>query len=382
MTVPSPQPGKFPIVFQTGAGEPSRDAGFCLDGIEIGSVLKAVPSRFTTNPKYAQFKAHSEIDDSDFQKNLVTSSLLRLAQQIVHSHVNMGLPQGDFAPIASSDVMVPASLSAYIGQFGEFSVPELGTRFLLNGYEDTVKRLIWAADQVNRHGPNGVLHRLWLPMSSSDHSTRTVIAERLNRVLLGAELTVPANVLEDAVFSGTVPDAWESIKSVLGNPPDDGETDPRDRFDFVFKHYADAPTFVAKFTEAASAAVLRELELPWMSPSAGHVNWQYNVKESFTRLADMWAKLSAAYAQFFELSAGQSVRTSAEGSVSQMVKVSSVEGVTVLKTHLALSAPQFSLAACFPATAVFSGDLTRKVVMTTPLSVSQRATEFCQLDWR
>ncbi|CAM33268.1 hypothetical protein BFPV1_s3gp1 [Botryotinia fuckeliana partitivirus 1] len=77
----------------------------------------------------------------NFAKNLTVAALLRLAQQLVHSHVNMGLPQGDFAPVASTEVLIPSAVSAIVSQFGEFSVPALGTRFLLHDYTDTVKAI-------------------------------------------------------------------------------------------------------------------------------------------------------------------------------------------------------------------------------------------------
>nr|CUS18592.1 coat protein [Beauveria bassiana partitivirus 1] len=377
-----PQPGKFPVVFQSGAGEPSRDLSFAVTGESLDQVLNALPSRFSSNAKFAEFRAHSEMTGEQFTRRIVVSALLRLSQQFVHCHVNMGLPQGDFAPLASSDVRVPSSVAAYLQQYGEFSVPALGTRFLLADYENTVKRCVWAAKQVNERGSACELGRFWLPMSSSDAGTKAIIAERLNSVIEPSGMQISVTELEGAVFSGTVPDAWEQVKVVLGDPPDEGETDVRDRFDFVFKSYADVGQFTTAFTTTAATAARRELRLAWDNPSAGHLDWGLNVKEVFTKLADEWAKLSTTFAQFFEMSSSQTVRQSASGSQAQMAVVNSVEGVSVVKTHLALSAPEFSLVSCFPVTCLFSGGLARRVVVTTPLSVSQRATEFCQLDWR
>jgi len=381
-TDPQPRPGHYPVVFQTGAGEPSRDKTFSIDGKTIDRVLRPFASRYVSQPQYAEFKANSGVDDMAFMRQTVSAALLRLAQQIVHSHVNMGLPQGDFAPVASSDVRVFSSVSAYLNQFGEFSVPALGTRFLLSGYEETVTRLVMAADDIVNRGMNGVLKRMWLPVCPTDRHTKTVVASALNEFIRSVDVQIPATVLEDAVLSGSVPDAWEGIKDYLGPEPEEGAVDRRDRFDFVFRASADAPDFVTHWsTESASAALL-ELGLEWSSPSAGHVNWQYNVKSSFTRLADSWAKRAAAYAKFFELSSGLASRSSASGSPAQMAEVKTVTGVTVLSTSLALSAPEFSLSVCFPASCVFTGGLDRLVILTTPLSVDQRATEFCQMDWR
>lgn len=380
---PKPQPGKFPVVFQTGAGEPARDKNFVMDPETIHDVLSDFPDRYTHNAKYNEFHSYAELEDTDFSKEIVTSALLRLSQQVVHSHVNMGLPQGDFAPIASTDVRVPASIAAFISQFGEFSVPALGTRFLLSDYENTVRALIWAASQVS--GDTSLyapILRSWLPVRPGDRRTKTIVAERLNRVLTPHGLHIEPKLLEAAVLSGDVPDVWENIKPVLGPPPEEGKTDKRDRFDFLFKSVRDAANFVVTWTAKPAAEVLDELGLPWPNPRSGHVDWGFNAKEIFTSLSDAWARKVTTYAQFFEMSSSQLNRTAASGSQSQMAVVSTTDAITVIKTHLALTAPEFSLAACFPATAIFSGPIDRKVVLTTPLSVSQRATEFVQMDWR
>nr|WPA89352.1 coat protein [Penicillium oxalicum partitivirus 1] len=377
---PKPTPGKYPVVFQTGAGEPSRDQGFVLDPNVLASTVNDFPDRFTYNSKYCEFLSFSDLTDQDFSKQLKSASLLRLAQQIVHAHVNMGLPQGDFAPVASTEIRVPGSMSAYLSQFGEFSVPALGTRFLYDDYPSLVKSLVWTADRlINEDDDRGVhiLRRSWLPVSKNDGHTKSVIAAYLRKFMDSAEVTYQSQLLEKAVLSGSTPESWDDIKGIFGGTPE-----KQDRFDFLFKAYADAPSFVTAFTTAAATAVLKELGLKWDTPSASHVDWSFNVKESFVRLSDEWARKSAAYAQFFEMSSSQANRAAATGSQSQMASVSTTDSVTVVKTHLALSAPEFSLVACFPASCLFSGDLKRNVVVTTPLSVRQRATEFVQLDWR
>lgn len=377
-SAPKPQPGKFPVVFQTGAGEPARDLDFALDERELSRSLGQFPKRFTFNAKYAEFKAHAEVTDQQFEQELTVAGLLRLAQQVVHSHVNMGLPQGDFAPVASTDVKVPASMAAFLSQYGEFSVPALGTRFLLADYENTVRSIVWCANQVKTTGRgNSPLSRSWLPTRASDGHTKLVISERLNAYLSTVDIRVDPVVLRDSILSGNPPDVWEHIKPLLG------DTDAlRDRFDFLFKSYADAPAFIVGFTTPDASNVLAQLDLVWATPSAGHVDWTFNVKELFTQLSDAWARKSATYALFFELSSSQSNRTAAAGSQSQMAAVTTTDSVTIVKTHLALSAPEFSLGACFPASGIFLGDLARRVVVTTPLSVTQRATEFIQMDWR
>ncbi|AAN86835.1 capsid protein [Penicillium stoloniferum virus S] len=380
---PVPMPGKYPVVFSTGAGEPTRDQEFALPVHKAFPLFGSVSDKYRRNPRYAEFRAHSEFTDGVFGTHLAVSSLLRLAQQLVHAHVNMGLPLGDFAPLASSDVRIPSALASVVNQFGEFSSPSIGTRFLLRDYEHAVSRVVFLADQLWTNGnSHHIFARSWLPMSNNDGNFKTIVASRLLEFISAGDLSILPTVLEDAVLSGEVPEAWEQVKDLLGDAPGVGQVDRRDRFDFLFKSYADVGQFTTAFTTQAASDVLTELGLPWNSPSAGHLNWQYSTKQRFTFLADTWAKLSAAYSQFFELSSGLATRQSATGSHAQMVDLTSVEGVTVLKAALALSAPEFSLAACFPPSCIFVGGITRRVVVTTSLSVSQRATEFCQMDWR
>lgn len=380
---PVPQPGKFPVVFQTGAGEPARDQMFSLDMPSLGSVVCGLPEKFRYHPSFAQFSADAEIDASDFEKQLSVSFLLRLSQQLVHAHVNMGLPQGDFAPVASAELKVFQSLSAVVSQYGEFSSPALGTRYLLSGYEESVSRLVFAASQIQRSGRvHHVLDRSWLPMSASDRVTKLAVAKALNGFLSRVGISIASSVLEDAVLSGSVPDVWEGIKGFLGEDPEEGQPDLRDRFDFLFKSYADSAQFTVAFTTASSSAALAELNLPWHSPSAGHLDWQFNVKSVFGSLSEMWSRVTATYSRFFEMSSSQAQRGHAVGSPAQMVTVRVTDSVTIVKTFLALSAAQFSLAACFPPSCLFSGEIDRRVVVSTPLPVAQRATEFCQLDWR
>lgn len=380
---PVPQPGKFPVVFSTGAGEPTRDQEFAIPIEKTFPLFGSVVDKYKRNPRYAEFRAHSEFTDPVFGTHLAVCSLLRLAQQMVHAHVNMGLPQGDFAPIASSDIRIPSALSSVVNQFGEFSSPTIGTRFLLRDYENAVKRVVYLADQLWTSGNSQkIFARAWLPMSNDDGNFKTIVANRLQEFISDADLSILPTVLEDAVLSGEVPEAWDQVKQTLADPPERGQVDRRDRFDFLFKAYADVGQFTTAFTTESALAALRELDLSWDSPSAGHLNWQYSAKQRFSYVSNEWAKLSAAYAQFFDLSSGLVSRQSATGSHAQMAEVTSVEGVTVLKTFIALSAPEFSLAACFPPTCVFVGGITRRVVVTTSLNVAQRATEFCQIDWR
>lgn len=375
---PVPQPGKFPVVFPTGAGEPTRDHNYAIPVPLFAGQLPSVVDKYRRNAKYAEFRAHSEFNDVNFAQHLSVSFLLRLAQHLVHSHVNMGLPQGDFAPLASSDVCIPQALASVVGQFGEFQSPIIGTRFLLKDYDHTVARCVLTAEQIwNGSDVSQALERSWLPMSPDDGNFKSIVAAKLRAFVNIADLTILPNVLEDAVNSGEVPEVWENIKPIFGDDPA-----IRDRFDFIFKRYNDVGQFTNAWTTENALSVLALLGLRWPNPQGGHLNWQFSTKHRFSSLADAWAKFSATYSQFFELSSGLSTRQAATGTHAQLATVTDVEGVIVVKAFIALSAPEFSLAACFPATCEFTGGVDRKVVVTTSVNVKQRATEFCQMDWR
>lgn len=380
---PEPSPGSYPVVFPVGAGEPSRESHFVYDPDELQNLAKEFAPRYQKHPRYVEFKANSGVTDSRFVKLMASSFLLGLAQQTVHAHVNMGLPLLDFSPIASSDVSLTSAQRAVLTQFGEFSEPALGTRYVLADYVNTVSRLVLAAGQIeNGEAIVKVIERNWLPMSPSDRVTKVIIAAALNDFISAFEIRLSDTVLEDAVLSGDVPDAWEAIKSQLGDPPDEDEPDTRDRFDFLFKRYNDVGQFTVAFSTVAASAVLEELSLDWDTPSAGHLDWAFNPKSVFSDLVDKWSRLSASFSQFFSMGSGLSNRTTARGSLAQMSEVSTSDSICIVKTHVALSAAGFSLAACFPPGGIFSGDLTRNVVVTTPLNVPQKATEFCLQDWK
>lgn len=383
---PVPTPGKHPVVFATGAGEPSRDREFAIDPFPLREIATQFYQRYRQNPRYAEFRANSGVEDISFCAQIAAVFYLGLSQQVVHAHVNMGLPQLDFSSVAGGELKLPSAQLSVIGQYGEFSEAMLGTRFVLGSYTDQVRRLVYTADRLwNAGSPERirrVLDNSWLPVSPNDGVFKLLVASRLRRVLASELLSVPGTALEDAVLSGEVPDFWETLKVGLGEAPDEGEPDRRDRFDFLFRSYADVGLFTNTFSSAEATPVLQELGLVWDTPSAGHLDWGFNAKVAFASLADKWARLSAAYAQFFELGSSLATRSNAKGSPAQFVEVTSLDVVTVVKTYLALSAPQFSLAACFPPCGVFSGDVVRNVIVSTPLSVSQRTTEFLQLDWR
>lgn len=378
-SLPVPQPGKFPVVFPSGAGEPTRDSLFSYDGTAIGNIVKGLPGRYQENSKFAEFSAHSSMSSDDFETELTQSFFLGLAQQTVHAHVNMGLPQGDFSTVFSSDVTNFSAVRSILSHFGEFSSESVGSRFLLAGYAETVKSLVRAAHRAANNRPGRLGSTFWLPTSADDRNSRYIVATALSSFLSGSGLSVDVPRLAESVYHGTS-DIWEGIKSFLGEPPLPNTPDPRDRFDFLFARYDTEAAFLAAVGDPSRAPVLAELHLSWNTPHIDDLQWSLNVKDRFSVIADELARKRATYVKFFSCGSGVANRTTAVGSAIQISEVSITSGVVVVKSFLAQAAPEYSLLACFPLSGLFCG-VALNVVLTTSINVAQRATEFTQLDW-
>lgn len=384
---PVPRPGKFPVVFQTGVGEPTRDQEFAYSPAALEQSFSNLSPRYSENARFAEFRQNSGQSAADFQHWLTVISFLRLAQQSVHAHVNLGLPQGDFASVSSSEVLIPSALSVVIQQFGELAIPSTGTRLLLADYSNAVKRLVFCAKQIDKVGkPRSTILSSWFPQSASDGVTKLIVARALNSYLSEMfNLNLDIHGLEEAVLSGDHPTGWDVIQDLLEASPPQGITgaDARVRFDFLFVSYDTVDLARNAFTANGVATTLALLGLRLDETVIGQVSWtNFNSKQVFSELAEKWARVSATYAQFFELSSGLANRSSAKGSLAQFAQVTDHQGVVVLQTTLAVSAPELSLAVCFPPTALVSHEPERRVIVTTSLNVSQRATEFCLNDWR
>lgn len=373
-SVPVPQPGKFPIVFQVGAGEPTRDSPISYDPNNIYETFNDVSDRFVNAPRYAEFSSYSGYDDDEFNRDVLRYSLLSLAQQTVHSHVNMGLPLGDFSSLASTDTFLFSSLRSAVNQFGEFSVPSLGTRFLLEDYATTISSLVFAAKQLTADASNNRarVRMAWLPFKPKDRRTKHIVACKLNEVLLPLGASVPVSELTDALFERESP-GFSAVKSLLaGNS---------DRFDYLFQPYATPQDWVTAFTPAPAQATLSELGLTWPSPAVGDLDFHFVPKVVFPELVDVWARKRSTFSKFFSVVSGLANKNDAHGSAAQLSEIRHTVGVTVVKTLVALSAPEYSLVACFPPSALTERASEYNVVLTTPVAVKVRATEFTQLDW-
>jgi hypothetical protein len=374
---PTPQPGKFPVVFQTGAGEPTRDLNFAYEPNIIAEIVDPLFSRYEYNPRYAEFSSYSGYDDSLFERDIVRSFLLALTQQTVHAHVNVGLPLGDFSSIASSDSFVFSSLKSVVDQFGEFLSPELGTRFLLKDYVSTVKSLVRATSQVQAsEGWLDVVDRMWIPSELSDKRTAFIVAYKLAGYLSSAlDINLDVNVLSQKIFKESW-DLFDALKPLLSD-----DEDVQDNFDKLFQGYANEQNFTDTFSSPDGQALLTLLGLKWNAPAVTHFEFGLIPKIRFPELLDEWVRKRSTIMKFISCTSTLRDRASARGSIAQVSEVADSSGITVVNTHVALTAPEYSLLACFPPSGAFEYVGPMNVVLTTSVAKTIRATEFLQLDW-
>jgi len=368
---PVPQPGRFPIVFQA-MGEPSTESQFAYDSSSIAGVVDGLAERYIYNPRYAEFSNHSGYADNFFERDLVRSFLLSLAQQTVHAHVNLGLTMGDFSTLASSDTFIFNSLKAVVDQFGEFTSPVLGSRFTLVDYGSTVKSLVRSASQVraNKHWIHAV-QRMWIPTTKGDKRTAFIVAHYLSgKIRDMLDITLDVTTLASKVFV----EEWDVFESIRPLLPAGSELDR------LFVPY-NQQTFTDKFSDDEGQALLTWLGLEWEGPDPTHLQWDLIPKVVFPELLDEWLIEKPTISKFVQVTSSLRDRAQACGSISQISEVTSDRGIYIIKSHHALMAPEESLLACFPPSGLFAKVGPLNAVETTPIAVSLRATEFLQLDW-
>ncbi|BAA09521.1 capsid protein [Fusarium solani virus 1] len=308
---PVPQPGRYPVVFPSGAGEPTRDSLFAYDGESIQDTVSELTDRYVQNSKYAEFAAHSGLNFGDLETLILRGIFLGLAQQTVHSHVNMGLPMGDFSPVATSDVVNFAAIRSIISQFGEFQSVSEGTRYLLAGYESTVAACVRAAKRADSDNPKRLAQTFWLPTRVDDQRTKYVVAHKLASYCIPFGVYLDVEELAHHVFSSSS-DAWDAVKVLLG-----ADAAAQNRFDFLFGTYN---------TEAAFLSLV--------TGSADRVDWLARVRNTL--------------AKFFSLGSGLQNRAAASGSLGQMSRVVDMSGVSLVSSRLAVSRPGILTACVFP----------------------------------
>lgn len=374
---PVPQPGKFPIVFNVGVGEPAAERHFQYDHRSLSNAIIDFDEKYVNSAKYAEFSANFGLPQQLFENEIAIAFLCGVAQQTVHAHINMGLNMGDFSSVSSTDVFQFNALRAVTQQFGEFQIPQMGDRFLLHNYQTTVSSLVRAADDI--HGapstaPTEPLARLWLPMNANDTRTAFIIAVRLNQVVLQPlNVEIDVIVLAGAIFSAAN-DSFNELKPLLGNT-----AARQDRFDFLFDpaNFATEQAWVTTYT--ANRATFNELDLYWRSANVTHLKWNLQTKVVFPSVLESWARRRTTIQKFFSCGSGLANKTEAKGSPAQLSVVTTVSGVTVVRSMVALSAPEYSLLACFPPSAEFLAQY--DATITTTIPVRLRAIEFAQLDW-
>jgi hypothetical protein len=375
---PQPQPGKFPIVFPAGAGEPTRDSFFELNGLAVDQSISGLPGEFINSSRFAEFSANAGITDEEFESEMIIASLLGLAQNVVHAHTNLGLPLGDFSAISSTDIYLPSSAYQVIKQFGEFSVESLGTRFIFLDYESEVKALVRAAKMVSlnkTHDVHDIIQSMWWPVKKKDQRTSYILAVKLQGYFQRFGVTLELDGLLASLFSGTMPDGFTAIKHVLPNTH-------KELFDPLFKRYTTESEFRALMVPPADdLSIQTELQLGGLDLDGANLRWSLVPKVVFPELAGPWLRKKPTYTKFFSSLCGSQVKAEATGSPVQLSSVSRTEGITIVRSHVAVSAPEFSLLACAPATGHFPVTTALNVVMTTSLAVKERLTEFVQRDW-
>lgn len=376
---PIPQPGRYPIVFPSGAGEPTRDSHIALDGNVLFHAFSQLGETFVNSDKYAEFSSNAVIPDDDFKKEVTVSAVLSLAQQLVHAHVNMGLPIGDFSSISSTDVYTMNSVRAIVTQFGEFSVESLGTRYVFKDYGSEIHALVRLAHAILANGSDvdemeNDFNMHWLPTKANDPRTSFILANRINGYFQRFGIQFQVEELTSALFNREP--AW--FKNALDLIP---EAD-RNGLRLLFSGYTSAAAFSQKFSGQDGDRLLNNLQLSWSAPAPGHCAWGLVPKTRFPEIAESWVRKRPSLAKFFHCSSGQMEKSNATGTAAQLALVETVSGVTIIKARVALSAPEFSLLACFPSS-VYTADLDeRRVVLTTSIPVKVKGIEFLQLDWR
>jgi hypothetical protein len=222
-----------------------------------------------------------------------------------------------------------------------------------------------------------VLNRSWLPVTSGDPRSQSILARSLASYLSGTFgiLVAIEKIRTEFIFSGVVPAWWPPVAAAIGaNPPD--------MFDFLSTDFDDEDDFLADFGTAAARRVLQLLGLEWATPRAAHLRFGMRPKPVFTGLADDLIRKKVSYDKFFSLVGSLVNKSTATGSTAQLSKVKDEDGITIVSTRLSLGAPELSLLACFPVSALVSWYDTYNCIVTTPVMVSTRRLEFVLLDWK
>lgn len=355
-SVPAPQPGKYPIVFDTMTGKATHDTTFSVD---VGKVVKnqrQVLDAVQFTPGWNKYAA--ELSESrnaaavlDFEANFVAAGILTTAQNIVktfkeHNRDIMGMSNIDKANIVH--LVAAREISA---QYGIIPDPHTGQMFLPLDVKGTCDRLTRAAHQMRTNNGASIRakslmaeSRAWAPISGDDVNFRNTCRVALQTWLDIHNLSFI--LVEDTLplFTGEDPPWWPLIAEAA-----------RPQIGWLFINMTEA-------TQANWVTALNGVKANfWNGQRIGRplnqagqpVNWvaadlgfETNRKAQFGTIVDAWAAKASPLASVFH-TAGNT-ECSAMGSLTQFSTVEIADSITYYVNATTNTKTEASLAACFP----------------------------------
>jgi len=377
---PDFQPGKFPVVFDVGAGAPTVDRWFVPNVETMVDNARGIYNAVATTPKFVEFKANLDVSSTDaterFESRFESASLLVAATQLVEAHSALGFPKGDFGVLTSSEINHLYSVYTVSMQYGDFKIPQTGENFRIRGYDDVVKSVIRTADRIwdvtHQDDRDEHLQSWWTPVRRGDEKTRFILCSRLQRSIAKANLgfTPDREWLLANLFKGKQPVWWREYA-----PIPTGETEHP--LDWLWA----AEPKTAEAWVALKPEQYNPLDLYWKDPEVEDLSWGFSYKEVVARLASRWASYNTVLNRFFTTEVTQILKGRETGGVpTQIADQKTVEGVLIQRNHVSVNAAYLSLAACFPPKSEVFLETTVNVVTTTLLNVQERGALWAQKD--
>jgi len=368
---PTPEPGRWPVVFSVTAGHPTTEIAFQPLSPPVEDALSHIDT-YTMDANFARYSRDFGYTHLDFTVSLHAVLFLSLAQQIVFSHVNMGRPAGDFFTLQTTRLQVPSALLAFVRQYGELPFEGMGKLFVLANYRTTVSSLVLAAQRAfaSKKIDHAISNYLWLPMEVRDSRTCWIVATKIATLLLDElNITLEASSIAEVLYSGNCP----ALLQVLLN----STTLPNHAS--LFAAYPSAVTFdrhLRDRTDTYQALGLVLPQAPWI------LDFNFSVQDEYPLLARKWLARTPAISSWFNTSTIADSASSAQGSLSQFAKVETAQGITSIHSLSELDPQSYSLVACFPASAALCPRHKYNTFLTTSASTLEPAFEFLQRDWK
>jgi len=379
------QPGKFPVVFDTGVGEPTVDYGVTPVVAKYHNHVQEVYTSIRDEVRFTDFRANAHLLDvaaeNRFKREFEAAALCTLVVQLLKSHVAMGFPAGDFGPATSSDAYHLNSVHMIASQYGEFKMPELGERFLLEGYSETLSALIRLASYIldkDDAEASRAVECWWIPTTGKDRRTILLISAEVQRMYREANFPVPElSQIMHCFFSGVQPPGWAAL---LLAAPNLGVLSP------LFVAQRNVPNswwedFLINDGDAGNRRTA--IALPWQNPNVADFDWSLNHKSAFGDVQTRWAARRPIVDKFFVLASIGSRSGDFFGGAIQLSNYSEVESITILKGRYAVETPKLSLAAVFWPSTVYDRLIHKTdAVKTTTLNVAERRVNWVQRDFK